>query len=72
MLNDEAGMFVVFPTTVKSPSNKNDKSSSSSEDKKYTGKAPASSKEYLELLTNPDLSIEEKASVKEQYRDQFS
>lgn len=56
----------------KSPSNKNDKSSSSSEDKKYTGKAPTSSKEYLELLTNPDLSIEEKASVKEQYREQFS
>lgn len=39
---------------------------------KYTGKAPASKQEYMQLLTSSDLSTEEKASVKEQYREQFA
>lgn len=58
----------------KSPQNKNKGGGSGSgdEDKKYSGKAPTSKKEYFELLTSAELSVEEKSSVKEQYREQFA
>lgn len=55
----------------KSPSNKND-SSGGNDPQKYTGKAPSTANEYMSLLVSPDLSVEEKASVKEQYSDQFA
>lgn len=53
-----------------SPSNKNDKSNP--EAKKFTGKAPTSSKEYFDLITDEELSTEEKAEIIEEYRDKFN
>lgn len=55
----------------KSPGQKNGTPPSKPDGATFTGKAPANSKQYFELLTSKDLSIEEKASVKELYSEQF-
>lgn len=74
LVNDIIESNFEFAKTDKreSPKNKTNGGSGGSEEQKYKGTAPTSSKEYLGLLTSPDLSTEEKASVKEQYKEQFS
>lgn len=55
----------------KSPGNKTGDNGGSGASASYAGKAPTSSKEYMDLLTSDELTIEEKSSIKEQYREKF-
>jgi len=40
--------------------------------KEYSGKKPANSTEYLELLTDPNMDTDQKVALKETYGEQFS
>lgn len=85
-LNDANGNPVDFNTLVdgiinnnfefnttdprQSPANKNHQGQQQ-QSKEYTGKAPANSAEYLDLLTDPNLDTDQKVALKEAYGEQF-
>jgi len=68
IINSNFEFNVVDPR--QSPANKN-KGGQQSQSKEYTGKAPANSAEYLELLTDPDMDTDQKVALKETYGEQF-
>jgi hypothetical protein len=64
--------FKVAPER-RSPANGGDpdKNKQPGEEKKYTGKAPSDKKEYLQLLTDENLSAEQKIEITGEYGDKF-